>query len=216
LNQTQEMTNFKEIKKLFEITQENGFTEREILAYQHVCDNIPKVLFDYYLQLGKIQELNHTQDNLLAPNQLKLSEKEDYVIFYIENQWACVWGISKNDLNLDNPPIYMSTDEIDWELECSSLTDFLYAIANLQAAFALPFNAEEFYNVSLSSLEIIRRNFKKRDVALTKWIGIEFYGNFDNDVIAVMKNDGDYDLIYASKSEHQFKQMNDILYELAE
>lgn len=210
------MTNFNEIKRLFDITEENGFSEIEILAYKQVCDHIPMVLYDYYLQLGKIHELNHTQDNLLTPNNLKLSENKDYIIFYVENQWACVWGISKNDLNLDNPPVYMSNDEIDWELECDSLTKFLYAIANLQAAFALPFSTEEFYNVSLSSLEIIRRNFKKRDVALAKWIGIELYGNFDNDVIVIMKNDGYYDLIYASNNELQFNQMNNILFELVE
>jgi len=43
---------------------------------------------------------------------------------------------------------------------------------------------------------------------------IEFYGNNINDLIAVQRNDDHYDLIYASKNERQFLEMNTILAKL--
>lgn len=210
------MTRFKEIKQLFDITENNGFSEEEIFEFKNICDNIPKVLSDYYSQLGKIKELNNTQDQLIEPKNLKLSKNKDFLIFYVENQWACVWGISKKDLNIDNPPVYMSYEEQEWIKETNFLTDFFNAMANLQAAFALPFSSEEFAFINNEELKIIEDNFKKREFSFSQWIGIDFYGNFENDVIAVQKNADYYDLIYASNNEQQFTKMNKILSKLGE
>ena len=205
------MTEFKEIKQLFGITEKNGFSEEEIFVFKNICENIPKVLSDYYSQLGKIKELNNTQDQLIEPQKLKLSKNKDFLIFYVENQWACVWGIDKNDLNIDNPPVYMSYEEQEWSKETNLLTDFLKAMANLQAVFALQFSSDEFAYINDEELKIIKENFKKRDFSFSQWIGIEFYGNFENDVIAVQRNTDYYDLIYASNNEEQFVEMNKIL-----
>lgn len=107
------MTEFNKIKQLFVITENNGFSETEISIIKNICNDIPKVLIDYYSQFGKIKELNHTQDRLLAPEKLRFSKNGDFLIFYEENQCACVWGIDKNDLNADNPPVYMSFEETE-------------------------------------------------------------------------------------------------------
>ncbi len=208
------MTEFNEIRQLFDITENNGFSEEEISVFKNVCENIPKVLFNYYLQLGKIKELNQTQDRLIEPEKLRLSKNNDFLIFYVENQWACVWGIDKNDLNIDNPPVYMSYEEQKWSKETNLLTDFLKAMASLQAVFALQFGLEEFAYINNEELKIIEENFKKRDFSFSKWIGIDFYGNLENDVIAVQKNNDYYDLIYASNNEQQFIKMNNILSKL--
>lgn len=210
------MTEFNEIRQLFDITENNGFSEEEISVFKNVCENIPKVLFNYYLQLGKIKELNQTQDRLIEPEKLRLSKNNDFLIFYVENQWACVWGIDKNDLNIDNPPVYMSYEEQKWDKETNLLTDFLKAMASLQAVFALQFGLEEFAYINNEELKIIEENFKKRDFTFSKWIGIDFYGNLENDVIAVQKNNDYYDLIYASNNEQQFIKMNNILSKLGE
>jgi len=210
------MTVFNEIKQLFGITENNGFPEDKISVFKNICENIPQVLFDYYLQFGKIQELNETQDRLITPEKLRLSKNNDFLIFYVENQWACVWGINKNDLNIDNPPVYMSYEEQEWSKETNLLTDFLKAMANLQAVFALQFCSEEFACINNDELKIIKENFKKREFSFSKWIGIDFYGNRGNDVIAVLKNDGYYDLLYASNNEQHFIEMNKVLNKLGE
>jgi hypothetical protein len=163
------------------------------------------------LQLGKIKELNQTQDRLIEPEKLNFSKNQDFLIFYVENQWVCVWGIDKNDLTIDNPPVYMSYEEDKWYKETNLLTDFLKAMANNQAVLALKFSSEGFITISKEELKIIELNFKKRDFSFSKWVGIDFYGNYENDVIAVQKNDNDFDVIYASSDEQQFIKMNDIL-----
>jgi len=118
------MTEFKEIRQLFDINVDNGFSEEEIFACKNVSEHIPKVLFDYYFQLGKIKKLNQTQDRLLEPKKLRFSKNLDFLIFYIENQWTCVWGINIKDLSIDNPPVYMSYEENEWSKETNLLTDF--------------------------------------------------------------------------------------------
>ncbi|OXA93879.1 hypothetical protein [Flavobacterium hercynium] len=210
------MTDFTAIKQLFDITQNNGFSNEEIATYQNVCDSIPQVLYDYYLQLGKITALNQTQDRLIEPQKLQLSKDENFLIFYVENQWSCVWGIHKNDLQSNNPAVYMSYDENEWNKETDSLTDFLKAIAHLQGIFALPFNSEEFAYINNEELKIIETNFNKRDFSFSQWIGVHFYGNHPEEVIAVLKNDDYYDLIYASNNKQQFTDLHKILGELGE
>ena len=110
----------------------------------------------------------------------------------------------------------MSYEEQEWTKETNLLTDFLKAMANLQAVFALQFCSEEFACINIDELKIIKENFKKREFAFSQWIGIEFYGNFENDVIVVQRNTDYYNLIYASNNEQQFVEMNKILNKLGE
>lgn len=210
------MTDFKYIKALFSIKENNGFSEEEVKKIHNVSENIPKVLYDYYTQLGKIEELNYTQNKLLSPNKIELSKDGNYLVFYVENQYVCVWAIHKEDLKLDNPPVYMSQDEMTWKKETERLTDFLNAMASLQGVFSLPFSSEEFIFINKEELEIIKKNFQKKPFCFSQWIGIEFYGNFDNDVIFIALNNEYYDVIYASSNREQFEKMDSIINSLGE
>jgi hypothetical protein len=208
------MTEFKEIRQLFAITENFGFSVAEISEYKKICDSIPKVLEDYYAQLGKIEALNHTQNELVEPSRLVLSKNQDFLIFCGENQWVCFWGIDKNDLSMDNPPIYISYDNEVWTKETECLTDFLNATASVQAIFALPFGSGEFVSISREEFEIFEKKFKKRDFALPHWAGTHFYGNHDNEVIMIQQNEDHYDMFYASNDKKRYKEMNKILSKL--
>ncbi|GJQ07386.1 hypothetical protein CAPN010_15440 [Capnocytophaga cynodegmi] len=210
------MTDFSYIKTLFNIKGENGFSAEELQKTQDISSNIPKVLYDYYLQLGKIEELNHTQDQLLLPNKLKWSESGDYLIFYVENQWVCTWAIRKEDLTAENPPVYMSYDQENWKKETEKLTDFLNAMASLQAVFALPFSSEEFSFLNKEELEIIKQNFQQKPFHLSEWLGATFYANSDNEIIAVFQNEKYYDVIYSSYSKENFEKIDSIIGNLGE
>lgn len=140
------MTDFSTIKTLFNITECCGFTNDEIQIVKNIFGNLPKVFVDYYAELGKIQIINQTQDSLIIPERFQYYNHDNYLIFYTENQHACVWGILKDDLSLDNPPVYMSYDQKKWELETESLIGFFTAMAYLQAGFALDFPCNTFTN----------------------------------------------------------------------
>lgn len=119
------MTDFSTIKKLFHISESNGFANKEIETIKNIFGNLPKVFVDYYAELGKIQNLNQTQDLLITPERFQYYQHNDFLIFYSENQRACVWGINKQDLLNANPPVYISYDQKTWLLETETLLEFL-------------------------------------------------------------------------------------------
>lgn len=210
---------FSAIRQLYHIDDNYGFSHDDILAYKKVCQNLPNVLVDYYQQLGKC-EFNQCQDNLLAPNELRLSQNQQSLISYQENQLACVWAIAVNNLAKDNPPVYISYDEKfateNWQIESDMLSDFLTTIAHLQAVFALPYYCEDFLFICDDELSFIEENFSKKPYQLTYWTNAKFYGNRADDVIYVCKNGNGYDLTYASFAENQFEKLDEILGNLGE
>ncbi|MBS7252798.1 hypothetical protein [Flavobacterium branchiicola] len=206
------MTDFTIIKKLFHITESAGFTNEEIQTVKNIFVVLPQVFVDYYNQLGKHQDLNHTQDSLVVPERFQYYQNNDYLIFYTENQHACVWGIHKDDLSSNNPPVYMSYDKEKWELEAETLLEFFTAMAFLQSGFALNFQSECFYEFEQEEIQVIVEKFKDKKVSFKQWTdGIKFYGNYDDDVIMVMNNN---QIFYASNTENHFIEMNKILSEL--
>jgi len=206
------MTDFSTIKKLFHITESNGFTNDEIQVVEDIFGELPEVFVDYYAELGKIQNLNHTQDLLIVSERFQYYKHDDYLIFYSENQKSCVWGIHKNDLSKSNPPVYMSYDEKDWDLETETLTDFFTAMAYLQASFALDFTCDTFYKIESNGLDFITQNFSNKGVSFKQWVeGIKFYGNHPDDVIVIINNN---QMHYSSNTEKDFLEMDKVLSKL--
>lgn len=209
------MTDFAMIKKLFHITKRNGFSHGEIQIIKNNFGELPQVLIDYYLELGKDERLNHTQDHLIKPEQLQYFKHSEYLIFYCENQRVCVWGIHKKDLSRSNPPVYMSYDEKVWQKDFETLTDFFHAMAYLQSVFALEYGCESFYSIEQTDLDFIREHFNNKGISFRHWIGIEFYGNDNDSIITVLKNNDSFDLIYASSDKEHFDEMDQVLSKLA-
>ncbi|MCV9931428.1 hypothetical protein OIU80_03975 [Flavobacterium sp. LS1R47] len=206
------MTDFSIIKKLFHITEPNGFTNDEIQIVKNIFGQLPEVFVDYYSELGKIQSLNQTQDLLIIPERFQYYKQNDYLIFYSENQKSCVWGIHKEDLSKPNPPVFGSTDEKEWNLETETLTEFFTAMALLQACYALRFPCNTFYELEQHELDFVIENFRNKGVSFRQWLeGINFYGNYEDDVIVIMANN---QLFYAANTEEHFTELDDVLSKL--
>ncbi len=207
------MTDFSMIKKLYTITKATGFSHKEIRSIQSIFGNLPQVLIDYYSELGKDKRLNDTQDSLIMPDQFQHFKHNDYLIFYCENQRSCVWGIHKDDLSKPNPPVYMSENEKEWSVEADKLSDFLTAMAYLQAVFALEYYPETFYEIEQGDLLYIRTHFANKGVSFKQWTcGIEFYGNHDDSIIIVMG--GGQQLTYSTDNKDHFEEMDVLLSKL--
>ncbi|KQB38364.1 hypothetical protein [Flavobacterium aquidurense] len=208
------MTYFPIIKSLFHITEPNGFSDDEIQLIKNIFGNLPQVFVDYYKELGKVQNLNHTQDLLIVPERFQYYKHNDYLIFYSENQKACVWGIHKDDLSKSDPPVYMSFDEKEWNLETEKLSDFFTAMAFLQAGFGLEFAGNTFYELEQHDLDFIIKNFSDKGVSFKQWLeGIKFYGNHDDDVIIIL---GGNQMFYAANSQEHFTDLDEALSKLGE
>ena len=161
------------------------------------------------------QTLNQTQDCLVTPkSNLTLFNNPDYFVFYAENQNCCLWAIAKGDLGEENPKVYVSYNQKEWQVECDTLSEFLLAIAHLQAVFALPYTYEGFKFITSEDLDAIKAHFPKKPFAIRHWLqGAEFYGGAEDSIVVL---DGGEQLVYASSSESSFEAMDDFLKDIGE
>lgn len=200
------MTDFSIIKNLFKIQKGLGCTENEVEEAIKKFGNLPKVLIDYYIQLGKETALNRTQDFLLLPTELE--ESGDYIVFYRENQWVCYWCIEKNDISKEDPPVYYCEDGKVFEKECENLTSFLDSMAHLQGMFGLNYTLEEIEEIQEYQAVKVRDHFKKKNSYLKNWHRAEFYGNYDDCVIALIRNDDWYNVMYAAVDKLHYDEID--------
>ena len=123
------MNYIQKIKRLYNLSEnENyGFSEAEILELEKDLEiTLPIKLKEYYLELGKEENLNYVYNRLLKPEEVAFSE-DDFLVIYEENQNVAIWGIKNDDLKLDNPPGYGNYDTIErseWEIETQTTEDF--------------------------------------------------------------------------------------------
>ncbi len=202
------MTDFSKIKNLFNITKKEGFNEESVKGAEIRFNGLPKVLIDYYIELGKVFNLNNSQDRLLPPD--KINDLGEYIEFYVENQYVCRWCIAKKDLKMENPPVYITEDGESFDEESNSLSDFLCTMAYLQGIWGLDYGCEEILDIEKDDVDLIRNKYKKKDIpSLKKWMNVEFYGNHDDEVIALINNDYYYNLCYAANDEEHFENMDE-------
>ena len=200
------MNGFEEIRNLFNIQDNSfGFSEEEISRSEnYLGKKLPKVLRQYYLQLGKNNHINQTQDNLVLPFELEVYE-DGFVIIYYENQIVWQAGIKFSEFEQENPNVYLSYDLENWSFEIGNLYNFLTAEAFLQALFALPFNAN-CCDVGNEKEKFIRLNWKESKFKSYLW-GTEFFQNSNEDILALMKNENLFDVFIATKVKESFLEM---------
>jgi len=214
-NIIEESNIFGQIRTLFGLEEDCGFTDEEMQPFFEVIEKMPTLLYNYYTTLGKHQALNQTQDNLVTPkDNLTLFSDPNYFVFYTENQNCCLWAIAKEDLGEENPKVYISYDQKEWQVECDTLSEFLLAMAHLQAVFALPYTYEGFKFITSEDLAMIKSYFPKKPFAIRHWLqGVEFYGGATDSIVVL---DGGEQLVYASSSESSFEAMDDFLKDIGE
>ena len=116
------------IRGLFGLSNPKGFSESEIDEVKKLHGKIPVALERYYKELGREEAVNHTQNRLIVPWKYTWPQSKSHLIVYAENQYVCVWGISLSDLDMENPPVYVTFDNNDeaiWELEAKPCFCFL-------------------------------------------------------------------------------------------
>lgn len=209
------LTDFSKIKKMYKITEPNGFTSEEIESIRNIFGALPRILEDYYKELGNVENLNQTQDSLTRINDFPYCKHSDYLIIYVENQRTCVWGIFKDDLSKPNPPVYHSFNEQEWHLECEKLMDFLEAMAYLQAIFGLDYSPKLFRSVEKEDVDYLHENFANKNVSFRVHCeGVEFFGNHDDTIIMLFESGGYF--TYSSSSKDHFDEMDRVLSLLGE
>ena len=154
--------------------------------------NFPKVLRRYYHECGDLEinscfssilnldeiGFSHTwerealKDDGVSNDEIEkaLKQTDNFLIFWTENQGVWNAGIKKEDLSLENPPVYMTTNDdlYSWEKVTDDIDTFiiLQVLDNLQSSgfYFLTFDSEEIDSLLLdkkiSKDELLKNPFK--------------------------------------------------------
>lgn len=160
------MTIIQKIKRLYNLSEnENyGFSEAEILELEKKLEvTLPAKLKEYYLELGKEENLNHSFNRLLKLESEIGYSDDGYLVIYEENQVVAFWGIKKEDLKLDNPPVYGNYDTIeksDWEIETQTTEIFFLFMAVFNGTLGgLKYNGNYFGAIDSDIVKFVEQNW---------------------------------------------------------
>jgi hypothetical protein len=214
--------NFPEIRALFDLGATNhGIAAQELDAAEtRLRLTLPPLLRAYYTELGAHEALNHTQDHLLSPAELRISETGTHLVFYAENQWVCAWALALADLHQPDPPVWISYDDgalqADtplWQPEAATLKHFLLAMTHQQALFAFPYAANAV-DISPKVEAQVRTTWPVLPVALSLW-SVTYLQAAPNHLLALMGNVGNVgnpgepttDLFVAAKTKEALTEV---------
>lgn len=160
------MNYIQKIQRLYNLSEyENfGFSETEILELEKKLDIVlPAKLREYYLELGKHENINYSHNRLLKPDSEIGFSDDGYLVFYVENQVVAFWGIKKEDLKLDNPPVWAKYDTIeksDWMIETQTTENFFLLMAVYNGTLGgLPYNGNFLGSVDSETVDFVEENF---------------------------------------------------------
>ncbi|QSW88671.1 MULTISPECIES: SMI1/KNR4 family protein [Flavobacterium] len=161
------MNYIQKIKRLYNLSdkEDYGFSKDEISALEKELKvTLPSKLKEYYQELGKEENLNYCFNRLLKPDgEIEFSE-DDYLVFYEENQNVAIWGIKKEDLIEDNPPVYGNYDTIeksDWEVETQTTENFFLLMAVFNGTLGgLQYNGNFIGAIEPEIVKFVEDNWK--------------------------------------------------------
>lgn len=204
--------NFDEIRKLYHIKDNIGYSQKTISKAITKFGELPSVLIQYYWQMGKHPGLNHANYDFYMPGKLEVLNYGNYLCFCKSKKEELYWYIDMDKLESNNPPVYrriLNGVTIHDELDSETLEKFLYVMAYWQALFWLPYSKGNL-TCTPQQTERIQKKFQLKQYNLSKWP--QFYGNNDDEVICICKEKYSSQVFYACTLEDQFKKINSILF----
>lgn len=161
-------TSLQKIKRLYSLSEDQnyGFSDNEIAELEarlHV--QLPEKLKNYYLTLGKEENLNYVYNRLLEPDEEFGFSDDRYLVFYEENQVVAYWGIKEEDLKLPDPPVwgnYGTDEDPDWIMETKTTENFFLLMAVYNGTLgALKHNANALTEIDGTVVDYVRQNWKE-------------------------------------------------------
>lgn len=212
--------------------------------------DIPRVLKRYYHECGDFDinscfsEILNLEDVEFSHNWLKeqlkdddysqeeiekiLKETDNFLIFWTENQGVWNAGIKKEDLSLENPPVYMTTNDdlYTWKKVTDDIDTFilLQIIDNLSDSkfYFLTFDSEQINSI-LSDKKILKESLIKNAFEIKdRKIKLSTYTEYDytQDRVYIFKvNNDEFEKCWLIKSKvkrDKTSYVDEVLLKIAE
>lgn len=183
----------KRLYNLKEMQLDVAYQEEVLLELEtRLRKKLPTKFRDYYLTLGKNKAINYTHNRLLKPIEIGFS-RDNYLMFYEENQGAVCWGIKKQDLKLENPPVwgnYGSKEVPNWQVETKSITAFFLLMAVYNGTLGgLKYHANQLEIIAPKVVQKIKENWTEQSEI--SWEKQKVYTNSFEEVISLSFDDKD-------------------------
>jgi hypothetical protein len=102
------------------LTNDERISEAEIRQVgQRLGFVIPAALQEWYNLAGRRQDFIGNQDQLLAPEELHISDNT--LVFCIENQAVVQWGIRLRNITLPDPPVHVDLNDYPEEWKTKAI-----------------------------------------------------------------------------------------------
>lgn len=205
------------IKNLYAVDELCGYTEQEVDFMKQLFGEIPQVLEEFYRTAARTDALHHVQDTWMLPEHFEKYnwlKEEECLILLNENQGVCRAGIRREDLGMQDPPVYVSDDDTNWVICAETTSEFLAAAIGFEAPFALKFTPEEFYCLTKEELAVIESKLTKLPYEMKNWLynmNVTLYSNALDNIVVVMDCDGDLQMLYGAASKESYDKLMEVM-----
>ncbi|MEU6882480.1 SMI1/KNR4 family protein [Streptomyces sp. NPDC046712] len=96
----------------------DGWTADDLIAAEERLGlRLPAALREAYLLFGRREDLTSNHDVLLSPAELYVDEAKEALVFRHENQGVASWGLLLDNLEEDDPAVFIRLDLADKSAE---------------------------------------------------------------------------------------------------
>lgn len=191
----------------------DGFSDDEVTsAEQRLGFRLPRLLREFYLLAGRRRDLNHAHNQLVHPDDLRIEDEN--LVFYVENQGACIWGVVAEDLDVADPPVARGDSLAGiahwaWEPESEPLSSFLLAMLCWQAVMGGMAYSAGVNGVDAQVEETIGAHWRALDVG-AQWSGLRPYIG-DGQILCLMGAQPRVDLYAGARSQKGLAEVEELL-----
>ena len=214
---------WKTIKTLYNIETLQGYTEQEMAQIRKMYPTLPKALEEFYQVAAKTPAFHHVQDIWITPEHYQKHPKtwfpEDMLLLLAENQWVCCAGIKKEDLHLDNPPVYVTEDNKQYLLSAQTTSEFIAAVLLYQASFAMKYVFDDVLWLDQEDFEKLEERFERYPFTFQNWLSageVVCYHHAPDHLVNVWDLDGQWQVLYGATNETAFEKLCEDLADLGE
>jgi hypothetical protein len=190
----------------------DGYSAAELdAAEQRLGLKLPLALREWCQVAGQREDITFPRNALLHPSGLHV--ENSLLVFHVENQWVVEWGIQVDDLDLDNPPVWLDDSGLhDTPQEPIRENDTLSEFALQMVVFETitrPQVLQGYSRGASLALDTVERRFVHLGFPDWHWplYPTRFYGG--NDILIQVI--GDQELHVAARSRAAFKEVETAL-----